>query len=347
MASGPLRLRSPRLRSGQAGQAGRAQAPLCVVRVAAGPRLGYGHLMRARALAQHLAMQVSLSVRGGRAAARTARSMGLELTDDPGAIDRADLLVVDDPSLKHGRPWIARARRAGVPSVSVHDCVRAHDADLVICGSIDAGDSRSSETVLNGPRFYLLDRRIRLALRNRWSRTSDRPMRVLVALGGGQHVRRVAQQLVVAIRRHTSDVSIVVAAGFSRGRRPSLRGARWISARTGLTQALVDCDVAVVAGGVTLYEACALGTAAVGLAVVPSQSKAIAEFASRGAVIDAGVASEIAVDRAARGVARLLGDERRRRITASRARQLVDGLGARRAAEHIQAMLVRGAQRIA
>src|SRR6478672_6345270 len=121
----------------------------CVVRVAAGPRLGYGHLMRARALAQHLAMQVSLSVRGGRAAARTARSMGLELTDDPRAIDRADLLVVDDPSLKHGRPWIARARRAGVPSVSVHDCVPAHDADLVICGSIGIDDIRAAGTVLN------------------------------------------------------------------------------------------------------------------------------------------------------------------------------------------------------
>jgi spore coat polysaccharide biosynthesis predicted glycosyltransferase SpsG len=231
--------------------------------------------------------------------------------------------------------------------VSVHDCVPAHDADLVICGSIDAGDIRSSGTVLNGPRFYLLDRRIRMALRHRWSRTSDRPMRVLVALGGGQHVRRVAQELVFAIRRYTSDVSIVVAAGFSRARRPLLRGARWISAGAGLTQSLVDCDVAVVAGGVTLYEACALGTAAVGLAVVPSQSRAIGEFASRGAVIDAGISSEIAIDRAARGVARLLGDERRRRITALRARQLVDGLGARRAAEHIQAMLVRGAQRIA
>jgi hypothetical protein len=85
----------------------------------------------------------------------------------------------------------------------------------------------------------------------------------------------------------------------------------------------------------------------VGLAVVPSQSSAIGKFASCGAVIDAGVASKIAIDRAARGVARLLGDERRRRITALRARQLVDGLGARRAAEHIQAMLVRGAQRIA
>jgi spore coat polysaccharide biosynthesis predicted glycosyltransferase SpsG len=319
----------------------------CVVRVAAGPRVGYGHLMRARALAQHLAMQVSLSVRGGTAAARAATSLGLQLTTDPAPLERADLLVVDDPSLRHGRPWIARAKRAGVPSVSVHDCVPAHDADLVICGSIGVDEIQAAGTVLNGPQFYLLDRRIRTALRNRWSRTSARPLRVLVALGGGHHVRRIARQLVPAIRRYSSDVSISVAAGFSRGRRPTLRGARWLSARTGLTQALVDCDVAIVAGGVTLYEACALGTPAVAMAVVPSQRRAILEFAVRGALIDAGLASDMAIDRAARGVARLLGDERRRRMTATRARQLVDGLGARRAAEQIQAMLARGARQFA
>ena len=318
-----------------------------MVRVAAGPRLGYGHVMRARALAQHLAMQVSLSVRGGRAAARAVKAMGLQLTNDPAALDRADLLVVDDPSLKHGRPWIARARRAGVPSVSVHDCVPAHDADLVICGSIGVGEIRAAGAVLNGPEFYPLDRRIRVALRNRWTRTDARLMRVLVALGGGQQVRRIAQQLVLAIRRYTPDVSIAVAAGFSRGRRPTLRGARWLSVRTGLTQALADCDVAIVAGGVTLYEACALGTPSVALAVVPAQRRAILAFASRGAVVDAGLASDLTIERAARDVAQLLGDERRRRTTAARARKLVDGLGARRAAEHIRALLTRGAQRVA
>jgi spore coat polysaccharide biosynthesis predicted glycosyltransferase SpsG len=318
------------------------------MRVAAGPRLGYGHLMRARALAEHMAMQVSLSVRGGPAAVRTAKSMGLELADGRVSLESADLLIVDDPSLKHGRSWIARARRAGVPSVSVHDCGPAHDADLVICGALGAQPIQSTGTVLNGPEFYPLDRRIRHVLRKRWSRTHLRPMRVLVALGGGQHVRRVAQQLVDAIRRRTSDVSIAVAAGFSVGHRPRLRGAHWLSAtQAGLARALADCDVAIVAGGVTLYEACALGTPAVALAVVPTQRRAILEFVSRGAIVDAGLASAITIERAAREVSELLGDERRRRTIAARARRLVDGLGARRAAEQIQAMLASGVQRVA
>jgi spore coat polysaccharide biosynthesis predicted glycosyltransferase SpsG len=319
----------------------------CVVRVAAGPRVGYGHLMRARALAQHLAMRVSLSVRGGSAATRHAKSMGFPLAGDAPLIERAALVVVDDPSLRHGRPWISRARRAGVPSVSVHDCVQAHDADLVICGSIGVGEIRGTGTVLNGPQFYLLDRRVRTALRKRWMRTTARPLRVLVALGGGQHVRRIAQRLVLAIRHAAPEASISVAAGFSPGRRPILRGARWLTARSGLTPALAASDVAIVAGGVTLYEACALGIPAVGLAVVAAQRRAIAAFAKRGAVINAGLISHAAIDRAARAVATLLGDERRRRATALRARQLVDGLGAERAAQQIRTMLARGVRRVA
>jgi len=341
-SSGVAGLMAFRLRSGQAGH-----APRCVVRVAAGPRLGYGHLMRARALAEPLAMDVLVSVRGGGAAVRTAKSMGLQLADDRVSLESADLVIVDDPSLKHGRSWIARARRAGVPSVSVHDGGPAHDADLVICGGLGAEAVQSSGTVLHGPEFYPLDRQIRHVLRKRWSRTHARRTRVLVALGGGQHVRRVAQQLVDAIRRCTSDVSIAVAAGFSAGQRPRLRGARWLSAQTGLAHALADCDVAIVAGGVTLYEACALGTPAVALAVVPAQRRTILEFASRGAIVDAGLASAITIERVARRVTELLGDERQRRTIAARARRLVDGLGARRAAEQIHAMLASGVQRVA
>src|SRR5262249_31740042 len=136
-------------------------------------------------------------------------------------------------------------------------------------------------------------------------------------------------------------------AGFSSGHRPRLRGARWLLAQTGLAQALADCDVAIVAGGATLYEACALGTPAVALAVVPAQRRAVPEFASGGAIVDAGSVSAITIERAGREVSKLLGDERRCRTIAARARRLVDGLGARRVAEHIQAMLASGVQRVA
>jgi hypothetical protein len=90
-------------------------------------------------------------------------------------------------------------------------------------------------------------------------------MRVLVALGGGEHVRRVAQPLVLAIRRYTSDVSSLSPPDCRAAVDP-LRGARWLSPRERQAHKLLRR--AIVAGGVTLYEACALGTRV--SAVVPA-----------------------------------------------------------------------------
>ena len=76
-----MRGRSSRAGSGRSTDRGRTRLtrrtrPRCHFHVAAGPRVGFGHLMRARALARCLDMDVTVSVRGGRAAARAARAIG-------------------------------------------------------------------------------------------------------------------------------------------------------------------------------------------------------------------------------------------------------------------------------
>jgi spore coat polysaccharide biosynthesis predicted glycosyltransferase SpsG len=106
----------------------------------------------------------------------------------------------------------------------------------------------------------------------------------------------------------------------------------------GLAAALRDADVAVVAGGVSLYEACAVGTAAVATAVVPAQRPCIEAFVRAGAILDGGHvgrAPAIAATRVARAVARLVGDAGARRSLTANARRLVDGGGAARVAKHI------------
>lgn len=90
-----------------------ARRSLVVFRVAAGPHVGYGHLMRARALARCLGMEVAVSVRGGAAARKVAAELG-PLTAGSRGLDRADLVIVDDPSFTNGQSWIARARRRGI-----------------------------------------------------------------------------------------------------------------------------------------------------------------------------------------------------------------------------------------
>lgn len=332
--------------------------PRVVFRVAAGPSVGFGHLMRARALARALDMDVAISLRGGRAA-RAAAELIAPVIDGAAALDTvldaADVLVVDDPKFTEGRRWITRARRAGIPTVAVHDDGAVHRADVVVCGALGIPAPRTVSTLLHGPRFYLLDGRIAGARLLRAAATDVSRPHIIIALGGGQHVVAVAQQLVDAIMARRPGADIVVAAGFSARKRPALRGASWLAARTGLTRALLDADVAIVAGGVTLYEACALGVPAVALAVVKEQRRAIRAFAREGAVLDAGLVpsrkgagAHAGMSRAvAARVMQLLTNRVLRAGTSANARRLVDGRGAFRVAQSIRALLQERGERCA
>ena len=314
----------------------------CAFFAAAGPRIGFGHVMRVRALAGALGVKPVVVLRGGITARRAARRLGVTVVErqaDP--IASADLLVVDDPSPRHTRAWLRRARRRGVPAVAV--CDRAPEslmADLVVDGSISSLGRPERARTLSGPQFYLLDSRV-TSCRAGTRRRRLMSGRVLIALGGGHQVLWAAGRLVEAIRRVCPQADIRVACGFAGGNLRSLRGARWLTAQSDLLRELASSDVAVVAGGVTLYEACALGIPAVTMAVVGPQRAAVRSFVASGAVLDGGWPphSGRTAERTALHVRQLLTDAVARRRLSVRARQLVDGRGAVRVARHIHALM--------
>jgi UDP-N-acetylglucosamine:LPS N-acetylglucosamine transferase len=108
--------------------------------------------------------------------------------------------------------------------------------------------------------------------------------------------------------------------------------------------ALEGATVAVVAGGTTLYEACALGTPVVAVPVVPGQSTTIRRFVRAG--LAAGVttgAAPVGSDRWGRAVATaaldLLADAGRRSTLSARGPRAIDGRGAQRVAQAIAGLL--------
>jgi spore coat polysaccharide biosynthesis predicted glycosyltransferase SpsG len=173
------------------------------------------------------------------------------------------------------------------------------------------------------------------------------PRRILVALGGGSR-QAIAARLVRGIAARAGDVEIRVAGGFSGGRRvPALKNGTWIDAREGLAEELSSSEVAVLAGGVTLYEACALGVPSVAVALNCGQHMTIRALARRGVTVDAGaVTGEKTRDRVAREVARLLGDPATRRRMATTGRRLVDARGAFRVAARLRQLAAQGARNI-
>jgi spore coat polysaccharide biosynthesis predicted glycosyltransferase SpsG len=309
--------------------------------VAAGPRVGFGHLRRSRALAHAFDVPHVVLLRGSASTARAARAMGaVVLPRTATAIARfsPDLVVIDDPSAPFGRLALAWARRAHVPVASVHDLGRAYIAsDLRIDASITSSDRRPTAE-LAGPAFTILDPVLpspRAAL--------GRAPRVLIALGGGAHVRQYGAAIAQGICDALPHARVVLAPGFQIGRRPRLpERAEWLDDPTQLASELARCAVAVVAGGVTLGEACAVGTPIVALAVAPAQRRTIAAFASAGAVFDAGRAgSSDDVRRVVAGVMSLTRSPALARRLAGRAHGLVDGLGACRVAAYLSGLVRR------
>jgi spore coat polysaccharide biosynthesis predicted glycosyltransferase SpsG len=305
--------------------------------VSAGPRIGFGHLARARALAHAMSVPFVIAVRGTAATRRTARRLGATVvTGGTRALVRLrpDLLVVDDPRSNVAAQWVTQARRHGVPVATVHDLGRGYvRSDLVIDGTLTPKSSKRI-AMLAGPKYAILDPS--LARRGSVPRIAGR---VVISLGGGAHVRRFAASLVTAITRRNPDAVVVVAAGFSRGSRPALPApARWIDARAFVAE-LSRASVAVLGGGVTLYEASVLGTPVVALAVTPAQQRTVRAFAQHGAAIDAGLAGTHGFDRrVAASVARLLTFESQSRAIGARAQALVDGKGATRVASRLVAL---------
>lgn len=317
------------------------RAPRVLFRVAAGPAQGFGHLVRCRALAQALGVTPFVALRGSPRTAAVAQRLGCRLwRGSTRQLTRAqfDLLVIDDPSPRAAQPWVDSARRAGLVATSLHDAgIGVLATDLSIDGSL-VGGGAGPRADLCGPAYAILDPSI---AQRRHRRLSRHDGRVLVTLGGGRHVRQRGAAIASAILSMAPGTRVDIARGFAPGPAlPAPIGARWIAPRRGLTAWLETTTVAVVAGGITLYEACALGTPTVVVPVVDAQRAAAAASARTGAAQYAAADDpDAAVAEAAAMAVSLLRTPALREALGRRARAIVDGRGAARVAARLHALL--------
>jgi hypothetical protein len=248
------------------------------------------------------------------------------------------VLVIDDPSPVAAGRWVRRARRLGVAIATIHDGgIGAVDSDLVIDGSVAPGRGANGKFgSLRGPAYAVLDPRLRAA-RARYPRAAGR--RVLIALGGGAHAHRLVPLIAEAISERVPNAEIEAAGGFTGPRaRPAFDHGRWIDATDGLADELSSAALAIVGGGMTVYEACALGIPAIGIAVTAGQRRAIEAMARRGAIVNGGTAARLrhTAVRVGRESQRVLDDPAARRRLRLTGRRLVDARGAFRIAARLR-----------
>jgi spore coat polysaccharide biosynthesis predicted glycosyltransferase SpsG len=325
-------------------------------RVAAGPRIGYGHLVRCVALGKQLGVTPRVALRGGEHARRVAQSLGCRCLDggSRALLERthADVLVIDDPSARLTARWRRAARQLTVPVVGLRDLgFGVGEADLVVDGSVTrAGGSRATSSRLEGPRFAVLDHAVTQA-RSVRSRRKASPPRVLIALGGGRR-HRFACRLAADLATACPGVDVRVAVGFDPP--ASGNGSRspvcLVRPRPTLATELATATIAVTGGGVSVYEACHVGVPTVAVAVVPAQRPTVRRFATHGAVVDGGrlgagvssVEEKRSRRRIVRAVARLLGDDTERRRLEKQGSGQIDGRGGHRVAAAVRRLARRG-----
>jgi spore coat polysaccharide biosynthesis predicted glycosyltransferase SpsG len=323
-----------------------------VFRAAAGPRRGFGHMVRCLSLARALGVRPLLSVRGGASVRETAVALGGDVLEDDGirvlSRIRPDVVVIDDPIASDARRWMQAARRLGALVVTIHDLgLGAHGADLVIDGSVTRTAPRhAGRRALTGSRFAVLDPRVTRLRRDAVGCGSDRRRgeargrRVLIALGGGPHAE-LADAMAQTIVSTDAYAEVRIAGGFVARPRPMHPRICWVRPR-GLAPELAKAQVAIVGGGVSLYEAAAMGVPAVGVPVVKAQEPTVLAFARRGAALGVRFASH--PQSAATKALSLLNNHEHQAALSRRSRALVDGHGATRAAAAVIA-LARGHRR--
>jgi spore coat polysaccharide biosynthesis predicted glycosyltransferase SpsG len=324
--------------------------PRILFRVAAGPRIGAGHLVRALRLAALVRIPAALSLRGNGTLRVPLRPdvIALDTRGVRATIDavRPTLLVIDDPCEEAGRPWLVEARRRRVPVVGILDAgIGLRAGDLAIDGSVArAVRPDLTSCVARGPAFAVVDPLIGRHRARRGPVVPASRGHVFISLGGGYrtaYARRVAR----ALSRAAGETPVLVAGGFS-GRAGTAGDHRihWLGPQPTIVPWLAASAVAVVAGGVTLYEACALGVPTVAVPIVSPQRPAVAAMARRGAVVAlAGSGERLPRPEAvASNVLRLLQHRAVRRSLSCRGPAIVDGEGSRRVAGALR-RLARGA----
>ena len=336
-----------------------ADAPRILFFADAGASVGGGHVMRcltlANALIEHGAVCGFVATASARAVLDVFASDGIERVTPPGddaeavaaaARDWSAGAVVIDHYRFH-RADEARLRAPGRVLMVMDDLRRAHDCDLVLDSNLrrSAADYAGIDSLI-GPQFAL----VRPAFVERRDQTLARralgeaPRRLLVSLGltdVDAITARVVDALLPGLGER--EVDIVLGSGA-----PSRARLEALSARDDRIRLHIDAqdmptltaaaDLAIGAGGSSVWERCCLGLPAITVVLADNQRPNALALEAAGAAVTLEAAAPDFEDRLPAALQRLIADPLLRQTLSQAAARLCDGGGGERVAGRLLAL---------
>lgn len=320
-----------------------------VLRADANPQMGLGHVERSVRIGKALAAgghETTFVVRAGTLGETRLKSLGIVPVTLEADEEEAQTLLASSPRLvlfdvgdtTHER--VAAVKKAGDAGVVTFDDLGdgRYVADDVIDANLsEKTNPRKMETTTRfhlGPSFAVVDPRLAAGRRRKYG-----PFRSLVIALGGTDPENLVVKTVRALGRLDPKVeaTFVLGAGYGGGRSLDavlLEAPRTFDVRISppdFSDLLRKADVAIVGGGLTLFEAAAAGTPAVVLAQNRAQLANAQNLADAGAVVHLGLGRNVPEGEILATV-RSLEDVDRRRTLGEAASRQVDGKGLERVA---------------
>jgi spore coat polysaccharide biosynthesis predicted glycosyltransferase SpsG/CMP-N-acetylneuraminic acid synthetase len=327
--------------------------PRVLFRVDGGADMGMGHVYRSLALADALRSlsraEVAFLMGVGRPeglktvsargyAVRVAGDERLDTLVEHVRDFAPEILVNDLPVLDAA--YLRALSHLGCTTVNLVDTpddleTTEHYEQVIV--SVMTQERETPENFYAGPAYAIL----REQFRGREKDVREAARTVLLSFGGSD-----PQGLTVKAARALAPldrgVELVAVAGPAFSWRRELDAAAAESAgrvrvvhnaEGHISELMLDADLMVGSGGMSVYEIAALGTPGVILGQNLREDRRMREFARHGTIEYLGLGTDVDDGTLLAAVRRLLDDPVRRRAMVARGRALVDGLGATRAAE--------------
>lgn len=335
-----------------------------LIRADANVAIGTGHVMRCLALAQ--AWQDA----GGRAVfamAETTSSLSSRLRSErvevatiecqpagPGDARRvaqfaqeygADWVVVDGYHFDNG--YCRELKSAGLKFLVVDDagfngeCV----ADFVLNSNSDAAkfmypECKPQTRLLLGTHYALLRREF--GNWREWKRETDSSVRNLLVTMGGSDPDNLTALVIQALELlKTQGIQATVVAGGSNPRLGTLRqevakvraSMRLQDSVLNMPELMAQADIAIIAGGGTLWEMMYMSCPVLSFGRTPMQRRILEDLHQRGMIRHLGDPQSGTASNLAQAIDELATSQSQRAKMATLGRQQVDGIGARRVCE--------------
>lgn len=271
-------------------------------------------------------------------------STSLSLAQCAGELGAAALII---DSYRFDGEALQMLQKQGLPIVCFDDQAnRALPVDLVINGSPAAFsltyDVRPNTQLLLGVAYQV----VRPEFLAEVPRDYEAPVRSLFVSMGGSDVLGIFDPLLEFLNQHTNellaDVQINFVVGhFARVSDRSLPSNIYLHHSPGdMRSLMVTADLAISAGGQTLYELARCGVPTIAFGVGQDQIHNLMSLAQRGCIVNIGWANQLDwLTQMQQVLARLIQSPGQRQAIGRSGSQLIDGKGALRIATVIQSLI--------